>query len=125
MRQLGLLALCLIAGLVIWAFAYTLANPSPHSPHRPSPSASGPAAPVKAHKATARPSAPPPARTQPPKPVTAKPAAVRYTVRLGDSLSSIAVMYRLAGYVPLYRANQAAIGGNPDLIHVGLRLRIP
>ncbi|TWF91785.1 LysM peptidoglycan-binding domain-containing protein [Streptomyces brevispora] len=63
--------------------------------------------------------------------VAAKEIAVRdaeptiYSVVSGDSLSKIALGYSLSGgWERLYEDNQSAIGGNPDLIHVGLKLTI-
>ena len=47
-----------------------------------------------------------------------------YTVRPGDNLSVIAARHDLS-WRELYRANRDAVGSNPDLIHPGLRLRIP
>ena len=45
-------------------------------------------------------------------------------VRRGDSLSGIAARYRIE-WPGLYEANRAVIGGNPSLITVGERLRVP
>jgi len=45
-------------------------------------------------------------------------------VRRGDSLSGIAARYRIE-WPGLYEANRAVIGGNPSLIAVGERLRMP
>ncbi|MFF8969166.1 transglycosylase family protein [Streptomyces sp. NPDC014995] len=44
-----------------------------------------------------------------------------YTVREGDTLSTIAARHGTS-WQRLYAANKAAIGGNPDLITPGLRL---
>jgi nucleoid-associated protein YgaU len=57
----------------------------------------------------------------------------RYTVRLGESLWSIAGDSlhtqdgtRIASYWPrIYRANRRVIGSDPDLIHPGQALRLP
>ena len=59
-------------------------------------------------------------------PVAAKKAAAKtYTVRSGDSLSKIAAEQRLAGgWKKLYADNRSAIGGDPSLIHPGLKLTI-
>lgn len=132
-RRLTLILFALlVGGLVLWAVVYSIVNPSPHSPERhAAPTTSAPA-PMHA-KPAPHPSAPSPARTAPskPKPVhglspaPSRPLAAPYTVRLGDNLSSIAEMYRLPSYVPLYDANRAAVGNNPDLIHVGLKLTVP
>ena len=45
-------------------------------------------------------------------------------VRRGDSLSGIAARYRIV-WPGLYEANQGAIGGDPNTITPGQRLRIP
>ena len=45
-------------------------------------------------------------------------------VRRGDSLSGIAVRYRIE-WPGLYEANRAVIGRNPNLITAGERLRVP
>jgi Tfp pilus assembly protein FimV len=45
-------------------------------------------------------------------------------VRRGDTLTGIAVRYRIV-WPGLYEANRAVIGGNPNLLNVGERLRIP
>lgn len=50
----------------------------------------------------------------------------RYTVKKGDTLASIAK--RLTGssnWRPIYNANRAVIGGNPNRIKVGQKLTIP
>jgi LysM repeat protein len=47
-----------------------------------------------------------------------------YTVVAGDNLSVIAARHGLT-WQQLYRANREAVGSNPNLIHPGLRLRIP
>ncbi|MFH8753538.1 transglycosylase family protein [Streptomyces rimosus] len=46
-----------------------------------------------------------------------------YTVRQGDTLSSIAAAHN-TGWQRLYAANRAAIGGNPHLIVPGQRLSV-
>jgi nucleoid-associated protein YgaU len=133
-RRLTLvLTLLFVGGLVLWALIYSIINPSPHGAEKHvQPSTSAPA-PTHAKPATTH-TAPPPARTAPVKPkppvhavtpTPSHPLAVHYTVKLGDNLSSIASMYRLRSYVPLYDANKAAIGNNPNLIHVGLKLTVP
>ena len=47
-----------------------------------------------------------------------------YTVRAGDSLSSIAMDERV-GWSKIYAANRLAIGSDPDRLQVGMKLRIP
>ncbi len=47
-----------------------------------------------------------------------------YTVRAGDTLSAIAVDERV-GWREIYDANRVAIGGSPDRLQVGMKLRIP
>jgi nucleoid-associated protein YgaU len=51
-------------------------------------------------------------------------AVKRYTVHAGDSLWSIAksVTGNGANWTHIYQMNRAAIGSNPNLIHVGLVL---
>src|SRR5581483_10222551 len=50
----------------------------------------------------------------------------RYVVRSGDTLVSIAKRHHVhGGWRALYDANRHAIGSNPDVIHVGMHLRIP
>ena len=50
-----------------------------------------------------------------------------YTVRAGDTLSTIAEsQYRAQSrWREIYQANRTAIGGSPDRLQVGLKLRIP
>lgn len=48
-----------------------------------------------------------------------------YTVAPGDSLSEIAAKHRVeGGWSKLYASNRAAVGGNPDLIKVGTKLKL-
>lgn len=62
----------------------------------------------------------PPAKASP-----AKPAL--YRVRRGDSLSAIAahLLGRAARWPELYRLNRSRIGTDPELIPIGLELRLP
>ncbi|MEU1126172.1 transglycosylase SLT domain-containing protein [Streptomyces sp. NPDC005899] len=54
-----------------------------------------------------------------------KSAPVTYSVILGDSLSKIARDHSVSGgWQELYNGNRKAVGGNPDLIHPGLKLTI-
>lgn len=69
---------------------------------------------------------PSPSLTAPPSgpsgPVTGKPSptvTVTYTVKPGDTLSSIADNFKLNGYQHLYEQNQKTIGDNPGLIRPG------
>ncbi len=49
-----------------------------------------------------------------------------YVVKAGDTLSGIAAKHDVrGGWRKLYRANRTLIGGNPDLIQVGMHLHIP
>lgn len=116
-----------VGGLVIAAVIASLVNPAANGAH--SHTAPSSSAPAPTHvKTSPVPTAPSPGRTAPSKPkppAHAKSAVVRYTVKLGDNLSSIAAKYHLKSYVPLYDANHAAIGNNPNLIHVGLQLTVP
>ncbi|WP_199834552.1 M23 family metallopeptidase [Streptomyces sp. NRRL F-5755] len=48
-----------------------------------------------------------------------------YTVAPGDSLSKIAAKHGVeGGWSKLYASNRAAVGGNPDLIKVGTKLKL-
>jgi hypothetical protein len=133
-RRLTLiLTLSGVLGLVLWAIVYSIVNPSPHAPQsHAQPTASAPAPthakPAPTHTAPS-PACTAPAKPKPPaqgvSPVKAHPLPVRYTVKLGDNLSTIAAHFHLRSYVPLYHANTAAIGNNPNVIHVGLHLTVP
>jgi nucleoid-associated protein YgaU len=50
-----------------------------------------------------------------------------YTVKEGDTLSSIAKKFYGEGadYMIIYKANQTLIGDDPDQIQVGMELKIP
>lgn len=48
-----------------------------------------------------------------------------YTVKPGDSLSSIASNHGLPNWQSLYNSNRNVVGNNPNLIYPGQRLRIP
>ncbi len=54
----------------------------------------------------------------------AKPALRTYAVKSGDNLSVIAARYGLT-WQQLYHANRGRVGDNPNLIHPGLKLKIP
>ena len=43
-------------------------------------------------------------------------AAVTYVVKPGDTLSGIALWFKLHGYGSLYAANRSVIGSNPSVI---------
>jgi nucleoid-associated protein YgaU len=48
-----------------------------------------------------------------------------YTVKSGDTLSSIASRFSYkGGWQALYSANRHAVGSNPNMIHAGLRLKV-
>ncbi|MDQ6784440.1 MAG: LysM peptidoglycan-binding domain-containing protein [Actinomycetota bacterium] len=49
---------------------------------------------------------------------------ITYTVKSGDTLSTIAEWFKLHGYQALYEANKAVIGNNPDLIFSGQQITI-
>lgn len=54
-----------------------------------------------------------------------KAESTTYSVVSGDSLSKIARGHSLSGgWERLYQDNRSAVGGNPDLIHPGLKLTI-
>ncbi|MEV4968433.1 LysM peptidoglycan-binding domain-containing protein [Streptomyces sp. NPDC024062] len=54
-----------------------------------------------------------------------KSESTSYSVILGDTLAKIAREHSVnGGWKALYEANQKAVGGNPDLIHPGLKLTI-
>lgn len=60
----------------------------------------------------------------PPPPPPPAPAGGDYTVRAGDSLSSIATKLGIAGgWEALYALNRDVIGPDPDVIYPGMRLR--
>jgi nucleoid-associated protein YgaU len=66
---------------------------------------------------------PKPAPKPAPRPAPRPPAT--YTVRHGDTLSGIAARFHIAGgWRHLYALNRAKIGSNPNVIHVGLVLRL-
>ena len=48
----------------------------------------------------------------------------KYSVRSGDTLSSIAARHKI-GWQKLYAANKAVVGANPNLIRPGQKLVIP
>lgn len=51
--------------------------------------------------------------------------ATTYSVTLGDSLQKIAEEHSVpGGWQKLYEDNRAAVGGNPEMIHPGLKLTI-
>ncbi|MDQ3165112.1 MAG: LysM peptidoglycan-binding domain-containing protein [Actinomycetota bacterium] len=53
-------------------------------------------------------------------------SSATYSVRAGDTLSSIAARKNVdGGWRALYRANRKVIGSNPDQIRVGQVLRLP
>jgi LysM repeat protein len=59
-------------------------------------------------------------------PAAAKPAATRYVVQHGDTLSSIAARFAVHGGWPaLYAANRRAVGSDPNAIRPGTVLRLP
>lgn len=70
-----------------------------------------------------------PASIKPARVTTSAPAgpARYYTVESGDTLSTIADQYydSETRWHEIYEANRTAIGGNPDRLKVGMRLRIP
>jgi nucleoid-associated protein YgaU len=68
--------------------------------------------------------APHPAPRPAPKPKA--PAATRYTVKPGDSLSAIAQrFYGTMNWQKIYAANRGVVGSNPNLIRPGEVLTIP
>lgn len=91
--------------------------------------ATGPAGPAGPTGKTGTPGTPgkPPAKTPAPKTPQPKPSPSKfYTVKPGDSLSAIASRLHIpGGWQALYAANRSAVGSNPNLIHAGLRLKIP
>ncbi|MEU6534868.1 LysM peptidoglycan-binding domain-containing M23 family metallopeptidase [Streptomyces sp. NPDC047000] len=93
-----------------------------------------------AHAATAQPAAETVSRPVSVKTVQAAPVTVHragtvtaatgarvttYTVRTGDCLAKIAAEHQVrGGWHDLYQANRAAVGGDPSLIHPGLKLTL-
>lgn len=67
---------------------------------------------------------PKPPRRVPPGPVSHRPASTFYTVRPGDTLSSIARANGLPNWQSLYNQNRSVVGNNPNMIHPGLRLKV-
>ncbi len=57
-------------------------------------------------------------------PAAAPATAASYTVRAGDTLSSIARAHGGGTWQALYEANRDVVGGNPDVIRVGQRLAV-
>ncbi len=49
---------------------------------------------------------------------------ITYTVKPGDSLSTIAAWFKLHGYAALYQQNAAVIGANPNRIFAGQKITI-
>ncbi|MGI8753543.1 MAG: LysM peptidoglycan-binding domain-containing protein [Acidimicrobiales bacterium] len=84
-----------------------------------------PVAPTTAPPTTAPPTTAPPATVAPapPTPPAAQPP-IAYTVKPGDTLSTIAAWFKLHGYQALYQANMAVIGANPNLIFPGQTITI-
>ena len=69
---------------------------------------------------------PSPRPTPPPRPTPVPaPAPARYTVRVGDTLSALAVRFHVKGGWPaLYQLNRAAVGPDPDVLLPGTVLRL-
>jgi murein DD-endopeptidase MepM/ murein hydrolase activator NlpD len=85
----------------------------------PTRSPAKPPAPKQAAPKQAAPKQPAPRRTVPP----AAGRTVEHTVRSGETLSGIAESLHVpGGWQPLYRANRAVVGSDPDLIRPGERL---
>ncbi len=61
----------------------------------------------------------------PPPAAPATPAPRTYTVQAGDLLSAIASQFGLDSWQPIFDANRAVIGDDPDLIQPGMVLTIP
>ncbi|MDQ2726830.1 MAG: LysM peptidoglycan-binding domain-containing protein [Actinomycetota bacterium] len=72
---------------------------------------------------TSAPTTSAPPTTVAPAPPSAQPP-ITYTVKPGDTLSTIATWFQLHGYQALYQANMAVIGANPDLIFPGQTITI-
>ncbi|MGW1816699.1 transglycosylase SLT domain-containing protein [Streptomyces sp. NPDC002125] len=54
-----------------------------------------------------------------------KSGSTTYSVILGDTLAKIAREHSVSGgWKALYEANEKSVGGNPDLIHPGLKLTV-
>lgn len=99
----------------------------------PEPLPDAPALPGKPAPTPAKPPAKTPVRTPVKPPVKTTPKRVvkpqprTYIVLPGDSLWKIAARYYGAGaqWPSIYNANRSVIGGNPNVIHTGMRLIIP
>ncbi|MFC1420706.1 LysM peptidoglycan-binding domain-containing protein [Streptacidiphilus sp. N8-3] len=60
-----------------------------------------------------------------PAPVPAPAPPARYTVRVGDTLSALALRFHIKGGWPaLYQLNRAAVGADPDVLLPGTVLRL-
>ncbi|MNR82463.1 Murein DD-endopeptidase MepM [compost metagenome] len=83
----------------------------------------------KAEPTPAKPAQPEPAKPEPAKPAEPKPAPApaTTTVQKGDSLSAIAQRTLGDGnrWREIYDLNKDVIGGNPNLIHPGMTLKLP
>ncbi|RCH65132.1 LysM peptidoglycan-binding domain-containing protein [Streptomyces sp. SDr-06] len=99
--------------------------PAAGEPARPKQAARPQQAAPKPLKAPAEHKAPAPRQHTAPLPTQSAPAAPAgtYTVRSGDTLSSIAAAHGIR-WEALYAANRAVIGGDPDLILPGQHLKI-
>lgn len=96
--------------------ASSVTSTSPSAPVAPTSSTStGPAAP------TTSPTGPAAGATP-----TSLPPVVDlvYVVQQGDNLWTIGTWFQMHGYTGLYSENMSAIGSNPNLIHIGLILRV-
>jgi nucleoid-associated protein YgaU len=85
----------------------------------------GPAGPAGAVGKTGPTGKPGPAGKPAPKPAPTGSNQRTYTVKSGDSLSAIASRFGIRDWHTLYNANRQVVGSNPNLIHPGLRLKIP
>ena len=102
--------------------------PPATAPPATAPSATVPSATVPPVAAAPADTAPatsviPPATSARP-PTSAMLPPVTYTVKAGDTLSTIAAWFHKHGYGALYEANRAVIGSNPNLIFPGERITI-
>lgn len=100
------------------------AAPEPAPTPTPAPVAAPEPAPVATKPAATKPAATKPAAT---KPTATAPKAKTYTVRSGDTLTSISQKFfgDKNHYDEIYKANRKTIGANPNALKVGMKIEIP